>query len=380
MVSKEMIAILLAGGKGTRLKELTHNNAKPAIFFGAKYRMIDFSLSNCVNSGIDTIGVLTQYEPVELNSYVGIGADWDLDIGNGGVTVLPPFTSKHEHALWQNGTAAAVYQHRNYIDYYNPNHVLILSGDHVYKMDYQKMLDEHVANDADVTIASVEVSKEEANRFGILELDNQNRVLEFEEKPQKPKSNYASMGIYIFNWRRLKETLKQLICEQDELDFGKDVLPYYLNHQMNVYGYRFKGYWRDVGTIDSLWKTNMDLIDSNEQLNLKDKDWRIYSVNPNMPAHHIFPSGQIRNSLVSDGTIVLGKVNHSVISSHGLIDKGSEVIDSVVMPNVSIGKNCIISRAIVQDGVRIPDNATFIGGDKVLLITEEIITSLSEEI
>ena len=313
MPKKEMIAMILAGGQGSRLKMLTKSTAKPAIPFGGKYKIIDFTLSNCSNSGIDTVGVLTQYQPLTLNSHIGIGIPWDLDRNNGGVTLLPPYM--HESGGdWYKGTANAIHQNTNFIDSYDPEYVLILSGDHVYKMDYSKMLDFHKEKCADATIAVIEVPLEEAPRFGIMNTTTDNKIYEFEEKPQNPKNNMASMGVYIFNWKFLKNFLKDdENNRQSNNDFGKNIIPAMLKNEKSLYAYPFKGYWKDVGTIKSLWEANMDLIDDNNELNIHDETWRIYSINPTNPAQYIGPKAKVTNSLVVEGCIVLGEVSNSVL-------------------------------------------------------------------
>ncbi len=347
MGKKECIAMLLAGGQGSRLGVLTKKLAKPAVPFGGKYRIIDFTLSNCVNSGIDTVGVLTQYQPLALNTYIGIGSHWDLDRKNGGVTVLPPFV-KELGGEWYKGTANAIYQNIEYVDQYDPTYVLVLSGDHIYKMDYSLMLDYHKEKKADATIAVIEVPWKEAGSFGIMNTDPQERILEFEEKPASPKNNLASMGVYIFNWQLLKNYL-----EEDERnprssnDFGKNIIPLMLKEKERLFAYPFKGYWRDVGTIESLWQANMDLLVDDPQLNLNDAQWRIYSVNPTQPPQYIAPTAKIRCSLVNEGCLVYGDVCHSVLFPGVTIGEGSQIRDSIIMPNVKIGENVKIEKAII---------------------------------
>ncbi|MDF2945324.1 MAG: Subunit of ADP-glucose pyrophosphorylase [Bacillales bacterium] len=346
MVGKRVVAMLLAGGKGSRLNTLTKGIAKPAVPFGGKYRIIDFTLSNCSNSGIDTVGVLTQYEPLELNSYIGIGSAWDLDRTFGGVTVLPPY-SEEDSMKWYSGTASAVYQNINFLKKYNPEHVLILSGDHIYKMDYSKMLDYHTENNADVTISVIKVPWEEASRFGIMNTNDKMEVIDFEEKPSLPQSNLASMGIYIFRWEILKDFLQIDNCnENSSHDFGKDVIPELIKSKKRVYAYYFDGYWKDVGTVKSLWEANMDLLYKN-RLDLYDPNWKIYSVNPHQPPQYISPTAEIKNSLINEGCIIKGKVNHSVIFQGVTIADNATVIDSVIMPGVSIEEGAVIERAIV---------------------------------
>jgi glucose-1-phosphate adenylyltransferase len=348
---------LLAGGQGSRLGALTRYIAKPAVSFGGKYRIIDFPLSNCTNSGIETVGVLTQYQPLVLNSYIGIGAAWDLDRSNGGVTVLPPYTET-SGVKWYKGTASAIYENINYIKQYNPEYVLILSGDHIYKMDYSEMLDYHIEKDADVSISVIEVPWEEASRFGIMNTNIDLDIIEFEEKPKSPKSNLASMGIYIFNWSVLR-----VFLEMDDKnpkstnDFGKDIIPLLLEENKKVVAYPFKGYWKDVGTVKSLWEANMDLLKEETELDLYDRNWRIYSVNPNQPPQYIAPTAQVEESLINEGCIVQGTVKHSVVFQGVTVEEGSQIQDSVIMPNAHIGKNVVIERAIIAEGMVVADDA-----------------------
>ena len=347
MQRKECVAMLLAGGQGSRLGVLTKKLAKPAVPFGGKYRIIDFTLSNCNNSGIDTVGVLTQYQPLALNTYIGIGSHWDLDRKNGGVTVLPPFV-KEMGGEWYKGTANAIYQNIEFVDQYNPKYLLVLSGDHIYKMDYSLMLDFHKEKQADVTIAVSEVPGEEASSFGIMNTSKNARILEFEEKPAAPKSNLASMGVYLFNWPILKQYL-----EEDELnprssnDFGKNVIPLMLKAGQSMYAYPFKGYWRDVGTLESLWQANMDLLSEKPKLKLNDPLWRIYSVNPNHPPQYIAQSARVTNSLVNEGCNVYGEVHHSILFPGVFIGKGAKVLNTVVMPKTKIGCGVTVEKAII---------------------------------
>ena len=370
MQKKEMIAMILAGGQGSRLKMLTKSTAKPAIPFGGKYRIIDFTLSNCSNSGIDTVGVLTQYQPLILNSHIGIGIPWDLDRNNGGVTLLPPYM--HESGgNWYKGTANAIHQNTNFIDSYDPEYVLILSGDHIYKMDYSKMLDFHKEKCADATIAVIEVPLEEAPRFGIMNTTTDNKIYEFEEKPQNPKNNMASMGVYIFNWKFLKNFLKDdENNRQSNNDFGKNIIPAMLKNEKNLYAYPFKGYWKDVGTIKSLWEANMDLIDDNNELNIHDETWKIYSINPTNPAQYIGPKAKVTNSLVVEGCIVLGEVSNSVLFQGVTVGKNSKVSNSVIMPNTKIADNVIIDKAIIGNNVIIRRNSLIGVSDDITLIAE----------
>ena len=357
MPKKKIIAMLLAGGQGSRLGVLTKSMAKPAVPFGGKYRIIDFPLSNCVNSDIDTVGVLTQYEPLALNAYLGSGQPWDLDRMNGGVFVLPPYVSGSS-GQWYSGTANAVYQNIPFIDQYDPEYVLILSGDHIYKMDYAKMLEHHRNQNADATIAVLTVPMEEASRFGIMNTDADGRILEFEEKPKVPKSNKASMGIYIFNWRVLRPYL--VADEADPAsshDFGKNVIPNLLKAGMRLFAYDFQGYWKDVGTLKSLWEANMDLLGSKPEFSLADKEWRIYSKSPAMPPHYIGEDADVKNSLVSEGCVVYGKTERSVLFTGVHVGKGAVITDSIVMPNAEIGDGAVVKRAIIGEGAVISAGA-----------------------
>lgn len=356
MGSKECVAMLLAGGQGSRLGVLTKNIAKPAVPFGGKYRIIDFPLSNCTNSGIDTVGVLTQYRPLKLNSYIGIGQPWDLDRLNGGVTILSPYI-KQNTSEWYSGTANAIYQNIEYVDSYGPEYVLVLSGDHIYKMDYSIMLEFHKQNKADVTIAVIEVPWEEASRFGIMNTDDENRVYEFAEKPKNPISNKASMGIYIFNWDLLKSyMIEDRKIDGSSNDFGKNIIPKMLQNGERMYAYPFEGYWKDVGTIQSLWEANMDLLEEPPKLDLYDPKWRIYARNPVEPPHYIAQGASVKSCIITEGTMIYGEVNHSVLFSGVYIGKGSQIKDSVIMPNVRIGMNTIIENSIIGEGAVIGDN------------------------
>ncbi|MBU3130038.1 glucose-1-phosphate adenylyltransferase [Clostridium tagluense] len=370
MPKKEMIAMILAGGQGSRLKMLTKNTAKPAIPFGGKYRIIDFTLSNCSNSGIDTVGVLTQYQPLALNSHIGIGVPWDLDRNNGGVTLLPPYMDE-SGGDWYKGTANAIHQNTNFIDSYDPEYVLILSGDHVYKMDYSKMLNFHKEKSADATIAVIEVPIDEASRFGIMNTTSDNKIYEFEEKPQNPKNNMASMGVYIFNWKFLKSFLKDdENNKHSSNDFGKNIIPSMLKNQKKLYAYPFKGYWKDVGTIKSLWEANMDLIDDNNELNIHDESWKIYSINPTNPAQYIGPNAKVTSSLVVEGCIVLGEVYNSVLFQGVTVGKNSKISNSVIMPNTKIGDNVVIDKAIIGNNVIIRGHSLIGIADDITLVAE----------
>lgn len=368
MGKKEIVAMILAGGQGSRLGVLTKSVAKPAVPFGGKYRIIDFPLSNCSNSGIYTVGVLTQYKPLELNAHIGIGNPWDLDRRDGGVSVLPPY-QKEKGGNWYKGTANAIYQNIEFVDRYDPEYVLILSGDHIYKMDYSKMLDFHKKNNADATIAVIKVPKEEASRFGIMNTNDDMSIYEFEEKPKNPKSTLASMGIYIFNWKTLKKYLKE--DELDKLssnDFGKNIIPKMIDSNKKMFAYAFEGYWKDVGTIDSLWEANMDLISKGNGLNLYDEEWRIYSVNHSSPAQYIGVNAKVKNSLVVEGCHIEGEVNNSVIFQGVNIGKNSVVTDSVIMPNVTIGDNVTINKAIIGTGASVEGDSIVGNGDEINVI------------
>ncbi|MBQ8206270.1 MAG: glucose-1-phosphate adenylyltransferase [Bacilli bacterium] len=356
MVKKKCVAMILAGGQGSRLGALTQNVAKPAVSFGAKYKIIDFVLSNCTNSGFDTVGILTQYQPLDLNTYVGNGQPWDLDVIDGGAFVLPPYMSA-EKGEWYKGTANAIYQNLNFISRFDPEYVLILSGDHIYKMDYSKMLDKHIENNADCTIATITVPWEEASRFGILSSDETGRITEFAEKPKVPKSNQASMGIYIFNWKTLRdELIKDEAKVGSSNDFGKDIIPTMLNNGQRLFIYGFKGYWKDVGTISSLWEANMDLLDENCELDINDPTWPIMARTTASRPHYIDPRASVVNSMITEGCEVNGDVKHSVLFHNVKIGKNSKVTDSIIMNNVVIGDNVIINNAVIGDDAVIENN------------------------
>ena len=354
MIKKEMIAMLLAGGQGSRLGVLTSKVAKPAVAFGGKYRIIDFPLSNCINSGIDTVGVLTQYQPLRLNSHIGIGIPWDLDRNVGGVTVLPPY-EKSTSSEWYTGTANAIYQNLEYMEQYNPEYVLILSGDHIYKMDYKIMLDYHKANNADITIAAMPVPIEEASRFGIVVTDSDNRITEFEEKPANPKSNLASMGIYIFSWKVLKDALIKL-KDQNGCDFGKHVIPYCFENNKRIFAYEYNGYWKDVGTLSSYWEANMELVDIIPVFNLYEEFWKIYTKTDAIPPQYVSSEGFIEKSIIGDGAEIYGKIFNSVVGSGVVIEEGAEVRDSIIMQDTVIGKNSKVYKSIIAEEVTIGDN------------------------
>ena len=349
MIKKEMIAMLLAGGQGSRLGVLTSKVAKPAVAFGGKYRIIDFPLSNCINSGVDTVGVLTQYQPLRLNTHIGIGIPWDLDRNIGGVTVLPPY-EKSTNSEWYTGTANAIYQNLEYMESYNPEYVLILSGDHIYKMDYEVMLDFHKANNAEVTIAVMPVPMEEASRFGIMIADENHRITEFEEKPEHPRSNLASMGIYIFNWKTLKEALIAM-ADQPALDFGKHVIPYCHEKGAPLYAYEFTGYWKDVGTLSSYWEANMELIDIVPEFNLYEEYWKIYTKSEIQPPDYIATDSVVERSIIGEGSEVYGEVYNSVIGCGVTIGKGTVIRDSIIMNQTQIGEGCEINKAIIAENV-----------------------------
>ena len=356
-MKQEMLAMILAGGQGSRLGVFTKRIAKPAVSFGGKYRIIDFVLSNCSNSGIDTVGVLTQYRPRILNSHIGMGSHWDLDRINGGVYILQPYISEKE-GHWYNGTANAIYKNMNFIDDYNPEYLLVLSGDHIYKMDYSEMLNFHKEKNAKATIAVIEVPWDEASRFGIMNTEEDKKIYEFEEKPKDPKSNLASMGVYIFNWKTLKEYfLRGQKTKECFDDFGKDVIPAMLNDGVEMYAYPFRGYWRDVGTIDSLWEANMDLIKTPEAIDLSDQNWKIYTNTMDLPPQYIGKYASVKESLVADGCSVLGSVENTVLSHKVEVGEGSTIRNSVIMPNVKIGKNVVIEKAMIAEGAIIKDNA-----------------------
>lgn len=361
--SKKCIAMLLAGGQGSRLFALTTKVAKPAVSFGAKYRIIDFTLSNCVNSNIDTVGVLTQYQPLILNEYIGNGQPWDLDRTYGGVQILPPYQAK-DRMDWYKGTANAIYQNIGYIEKYNPEHVLILSGDHIYKMDYNKMLEYHIKNNADCTIAVLEVPLCDASRFGIMNTDENNRIVEFEEKPKVPKSNKASMGIYIFRKDKLVEYLKSDNDDpKSSNDFGKNIIPNMLNAGEKMIAYPFKGYWKDVGTIDSLWEANQDLIGENPKFDIYNPHWKIHSRNIGIEPQYVGEDAKIVNSLITGGAKVLGTVINSTIGSKVVIEKGAIVKDSVIFSNVVIKEGAVVNYSIIDENVVIEENAK-VGAEK----------------
>lgn len=359
MKQNNMLAMILAGGRGTRLHDLTKKNAKPAVYFGGKYRIIDFPLSNCANSDVDVVGVLTQYESVELNAYSGQGQRWGLDTRGSGVYVLPPREKDGTKFDVYQGTADAITQNIDFIDTFDPEYVLVLSGDHIYKMDYAKMLSYHKANQADCTIAVLPVPMEEASRFGIMNTDEESRIVEFEEKPAQPKSNLASMGIYIFNWKLLrKELLADMNLEGSHHDFGKDIIPSLLNQDKRLFAYKFEGYWKDVGTIDSLWEANMDLLNKNSELNLDDPNWKIYTEDiPTLP-HFISETGHVEHCYINQGAVIHGNCKDSVLFNNVVIDEGADVQQAVLMPGVHVGAGAKVYRCIVANDVKIDPEAS----------------------
>lgn len=358
MKQNNMLAMILAGGRGSRLHELTNKVAKPAVSYGGKYRIVDFPLSNCANSGIDVVGVLTQYESILLNSYVAAGRRWGLDAKDSGVYVLPPRETADSNLDVYRGTADAISQNIDFIDTYSPEYILILSGDHIYKMDYDKMLDAHKANNADATIAVLPVPMKEASRFGIMNTDENGKIVEFEEKPEKPKSNLASMGIYIFNWKQLRKALTADMKNPDSShDFGKDIIPNFLNEGKALYAYKFEGYWKDVGTIDSLWEANMDLLDPNNPLDLNDPTWKIYTEDVTTLPHYIGPNADIKRAFITQGCVIDGSVKNSVLFTGAKVGEGAKIIDSVLMPGVTVESGAVVTRALVADGVKIGKGA-----------------------
>ena len=376
MAQNSMLAMILAGGRGSRLHDLTNNVAKPAVYYGGKYRIIDFPLSNCANSGIDVVGVLTQYESVLLNSYAAGGGKWGLDARDSGVFILPPREKADAKLDVYRGTADAISQNIDFIDSYNPEYILILSGDHIYKMSYDKMLEHHKANNADATIAVLEVPWKEASRFGIMNTNDTGRIVEFEEKPAEPKSNLASMGIYIFNWKLLRELLVADMADpESHHDFGKDIIPTLLNTGKNLYAWTFNGYWKDVGTIDSLWEANMDLLDTNCELDMNDSTWKIYTEDVTTLPQYIGPNAEINRAYITQGCVVNGEVTNSVLFTDAKVGNGAKVIDSVLMPGVVVEDGAVVTRALVADGVVIGKNATVGSADSetIELVAKNVI-------
>ncbi|WP_316606314.1 glucose-1-phosphate adenylyltransferase [Streptococcus pluranimalium] len=378
-MKNEMLALILAGGEGTRLGKLTQNIAKPAVQFGGRYRIIDFALSNCTNSGIQKVGVITQYQPLGLNQHIGNGSSWGLDGINAGATILQPYSAT-EGNRWFQGTSHAIYQNIEYIDSINPEYVLILSGDHIYKMDYDDMLQTHKDNQASLTVAVIDVPLKEASRFGIMNTDSNDRIVEFEEKPEHPKSTKASMGIYIFNWAALREMLvngeKNGV---DMSDFGQNVIPAYLESGERVYTYNFKGYWKDVGTIESLWEANMEYIPVDNELDSRDRSWKIYSKNEIAPPNFISEKAEVKDSLVVDGCFVDGKVTHSILSTNVQVREGAHVQDSFIMSGVKIGKGAVIKRTIIGEGATIADGAVIDGTEDVQVVGYNEVVGLANE-
>jgi glucose-1-phosphate adenylyltransferase len=362
---KEMIAMLLAGGQGSRLGVLTSNKAKPAVPFGGKYRIIDFAMSNCVNSGVDTVGVLTQYQPLQLNQHIGIGTPWDLDRRNGGVTILAPHM-KTESGDWYSGTADAIYRNLDYIDKYNPEYVLILGGDHIYKMDYSKMLAFHKQNKCDVSIAALSVPWEEASRFGVINIHDDNRIYEFEEKPPNPKSNFINMGIYIFRWDLLRDALERDNKVHDDSDFGKHVLPLLLSEGKRMFAYPFSGYWKDVGTIDSFWMANMDLIQTVPEFNLYENFDKIYTDSDHQPPLYTGPNSEVKASIISEGSEILGKVYNSILGTDVIVEDGAVVKDSILMAGCYVGRGTTIDRCIIDTETTIGDGVTIGVGENTI--------------
>ena len=379
MNKNNMVAMILAGGRGSRLFDLTKKEAKPAVHFGGKYRIIDFTLSNCANSNISTVGVLLQYESVLLSSYVANSSAWGLDMKGGGVYALSPREKDESNLSVYKGTADAITQNIDFLDNAEAEYVLILSGDHIYKMNYEKMLEAHIKANAEATIAVMEVPKKEASRFGIMNCDENDHIIEFEEKPKEPKSNLASMGVYIFTYKTLKRFLKEdEKNHESNHDFGKDIIPAFLNNGLNLLAYRFKGYWKDVGTVDSLWEANMDLLDNNSQLDLFDPNWKIYTDDILAGPQLIGSKAKIDNAYITQGCVVNGEIKHSVLFTNCVVDEGAKVVDSVIMNDAKIGKNVRLNRCIVVEGVKVPDGANF--GNKnskdILLVTKKLVSEV----
>lgn len=378
-MKNEMLALILAGGQGTRLGKLTQSIAKPAVQFGGRYRIIDFALSNCANSGINNVGIITQYQPLALNSHIGNGSSWGLDGINSGATILQPYSAT-EGNRWFQGTSHAIYQNIDYIDSINPEYVLILSGDHIYKMDYDDMLQTHKDNMASLTVAVIDVPLKEASRFGIMNTDSNDRIVEFEEKPEQPKSTKASMGIYIFNWDRLRTMLVDAEKNNiDMSDFGKNVIPAYLESGERVYTYNFNGYWKDVGTIESLWEANMEYIGEDNDLHSRDRSWKIYSKNLIAPPNFITEEAHVKDSLVVDGCFVSGKVKHSILSTNVQVKEGAQIKDSFIMSGAVIGEGAKITRAIVGEGAKIGEDVEIDGTEEVQVIGYNEVVGVPNE-
>ncbi|WP_025992522.1 glucose-1-phosphate adenylyltransferase [Streptococcus mutans] len=378
-MKNEMLALILAGGQGTRLGKLTQSIAKPAVQFGGRYRIIDFALSNCANSGINNVGIITQYQPLALNSHIGNGSSWGLDGINSGATILQPYSAT-EGNRWFQGTSHAIYQNIDYIDSINPEYVLILSGDHIYKMDYDDMLQTHKDNMASLTVAVIDVPLKEASRFGIMNTDSNDRIVEFEEKPEQPKSTKASMGIYIFNWDRLRTMLVDAEKNNiDMSDFGKNVIPAYLESGERVYTYNFNGYWKDVGTIESLWEANMEYIGEDNDLHSRDRSWKIYSKNLIAPPNFITEEAHVKDSLVVDGCFVSGKVEHSILSTNVQVKEGAQIKDSFIMSGAVIGEGAKITRTIVGEGAKIGEDVEIDGTEEVQVIGYNEVVGVPNE-
>lgn len=378
-MKNEMLALILAGGQGTRLGKLTQSIAKPAVQFGGRYRIIDFALSNCANSGINNVGIITQYQPLALNSHIGNGSSWGLDGINSGATILQPYSAT-EGNRWFQGTSHAIYQNIDYIDSINPEYILILSGDHIYKMDYDDMLQTHKDNMASLTVAVIDVPLKEASRFGIMNTDSNDRIVEFEEKPEQPKSTKASMGIYIFNWDRLRTMLVDAEKNNiDMSDFGKNVIPAYLESGERVYTYNFNGYWKDVGTIESLWEANMEYIGEDNDLHSRDRSWKIYSKNLIAPPNFITEEAHVKDSLIVDGCFVSGKVEHSILSTNVQVKEGAQIKDSFIMSGAVIGEGAKITRAIVGEGAKIGEDVEIDGTEEVQVIGYNEVVGVPNE-
>ncbi|MBR0157935.1 MAG: glucose-1-phosphate adenylyltransferase [Clostridia bacterium] len=375
MIHKNMVALILAGGQGSRLGAMTRKVAKPAVPFGGKYRIIDFALSNCSNSGIDTVGILTQYKPQQLSSHIGIGTPWDLDRVHGGVAILPPYMSE-AGGDWYRGTANAVYQNLGYLDQFDPSYVLILSGDHIYKMDYRKMLDAHIAAGADATIAVIDVPLEEASRFGIMNTDETGRITSFDEKPEHPKSTLASMGIYIFSYANLKKHLEDdALDPASDNDFGKNIIPAMLAAGENLQAYRFEGYWKDVGTVQSFWEANMDLLKADNDVKLFQNDWKLYTETASIPSQYIGAEAKLTDSLISEGCVILGEVEHSVIFPGVKIGRNVRVVDSIIMEDCVLEDNVIVNKSILLTGVTVKANNVVGNGADIAVIDEGRVLS-----
>lgn len=376
MIENKVVAMLLAGGQGSRLKALTRKVAKPAVSFGGKYRIIDFALSNATNSGINDIGILTQYKPYLLNTHIGIGTSWDYDRNNGGLRVLPPFTSE-DGGRWYTGTANAIFENIDYLDELDPEYVLILSGDHIYKMDYRMLLKTHMEKKADVTLAVMEVPWEDASRFGIVNVDEDNRIIEFDEKPKKPKNNMASMGIYMFSWKELRKYLiKDNKDKESSNDFGKNVLPLMLGEGKKMYAWVFDGYWKDVGTVRSYWEANMDLLDPNNKLNIYDTGWRIFTKSKNLPPHYLGRTSVVKHSLINEGCLVKGEVTNSILFSEVEVERGAKVNNSVILSKCTVKAGAEVNNAIIVEGVTINEGEKIgeVGDENIYLVTERGFT------